>query len=90
MTEMVVKLENIEIRGHEVKTSRKDGSEYLIVRYEDETGKNYEIVDRNMGNEPGYKRGTVGDFYANLRFGKTKKGDTYANLEVSRFEAAKS
>ena len=36
---MIVKLENIEIRGHEVKESKKDGKKYMVVRYEDETGR---------------------------------------------------
>lgn len=84
---MIVKIENIEIRGHEVKESKKDGKPYLIVRFEDETGKAHEILDRDMENEPFYKRGTVGDLYADLDIGKN-----FTKFAVSRFktkEAAK-
>lgn len=81
---MIVKLENIEIRGHEVKESKKDGKKYMVVRYEDETGKSYEIVDRDMDNEQYYKRGTVGHIYANLTI-----RPNFTNIEVTRFEAVK-
>lgn len=79
---MKVKIENIEIRGHEVKESKKDGKPYMIVRFEDEAGRSYDIVDRDMENEPYYKRGTTGNIYAELTMGK------YTNLSVSRFEVA--
>lgn len=82
---MIVKIENIEIRGHEVKESKKDGKPYMIVRFEDETGRSYEILDRDMDNQPYYKRGTVGDIYADLTMTKT-----WARLEVSRFQTAKA
>lgn len=80
---MIVKIENIEIRGHEVKESKKDGSKYLIVRFEDETGKAHEILDRDMDNQPYYKRGTVGDIYAELDIGRS-----FTKFQVSRFAAA--
>jgi len=78
---MIVKIENIEIRGHEVKESKKDGSKYIIVRFEDETGKSHEIIDRDMENEPYYKRGTVGSIYADLDIGRS-----FTKFQVSRFE----
>lgn len=77
---MKVKIENIEIRGHEVKESKKDGKPYMIVRFEDETGRSHEILDRDMENEAYYKRGTVGNIYAELIMGK------YTNLSVTKFE----
>lgn len=80
---MIVKIENIEIRGHEVKESKKDGKPYMVVRFEDETGKAYEILDRDMDNQPYYKRGTVGDIYADLDIGKS-----FTKFQVSRFQAA--
>ena len=80
---MIVKIENIEIRGHEVKESKKDGSKYLIVRFEDETGKAHEILDRDMDNQPYDKRGTVGDIYAELDIGRS-----FTKFTVSRFAAA--
>lgn len=78
---MKIKIENVEIRGHEVKESKKDGKPYMVVRFEDETGRSHEILDRDMENEPYYKRGTVGNIYAELVMGK------YTNLSVTRFEA---
>lgn len=82
---MIVKIENIEVRGHEVKESRKDSSKYMIVRFEDEAGKSHEIVDRDMENEPFYRRGTIGAIYANLDI-----GPKFTKFEVTRFEAAKA
>ena len=38
----------------------------MVVRFEDETGKAHEILDRDMENQQYYKRGTVGDIYADL------------------------
>lgn len=76
-----VKIENIEIRGHEVKESKKDGKPYMVVRFEDETGKAHEILDRDMENEPYYKRGTVGDIYADLDIGKS-----FTRFQVSSFQ----
>ncbi len=81
---MVVKIENIEIRGHEVKESKKDGKPYMVVRFEDETGKAHEILDRDMENQQYYKRGTVGDIYADLDIGKS-----FTRFQVSRFQARK-
>ena len=81
---MTVKLENIEIRGHEVKESKKDGKPYMVVRFEDETGKAHEILDRDMENQQYYKRGTVGDIYADLDIGKS-----FTRFQVSRFQARK-
>lgn len=80
---MIVKIENIEIRGHEVKQSKKDGSEYMIVRFEDETGKSHEIIDRDMEREQYYKRGTVGDLYADLDIGRS-----FTRFAVSEFRQA--
>lgn len=66
-----VKLENVEIRGCERRISKKeDAREYLLVRFEDETGKPLEIVDRDIEREQYYKRGTIGDIYADLNIGK--------------------
>ena len=67
---MKVKIENIEIRGVEVKESKKDSSQYMIVRFEDETGTPTEIVDRDMARRAYYQRGQVGDIIADLRMGR--------------------
>lgn len=78
---MIVKIEGVEIRGHEVKQSKKDGSSYMIVRFEDVTGKAYEIIDRDMENESFYTRGAQGHLYADLDIGKA-----FTKFTVSRFE----
>ena len=80
---MIVKIEDVEIRGHEVKQSKKDGSDYLIVRFEDATGKSHNIVDRDMENRKFYNRGVQGYFYADLDI-----GPKWTHLTVSRFVAA--
>lgn len=82
---MIVKLENIEVRGCETKESKKDGSKYMIVRFEDETGKSHEIIDRDMENQKYYKRGTVGDIYADLDIRQN-----YTKFQVSRFQEGKA
>lgn len=78
---MLVKIENVEIRGHEVKESKKDGKPYMVVRFEDVTGRSHEILDRDMDNEPFYKRGVVGHIYADLDI-----GPKFTKFVVSRFE----
>lgn len=86
---MMVKIENIEVRGVEVKESKKDGSKYMVIRFEDETGRSHEILDRDMENQPHYKRGAVGDMWADLIMGKTRDGTSYARLDLKRFQLAK-
>lgn len=83
MKSLIVKIEDVEIRGHEVKESKKDGKPYMIVRYEDERGVSREIVDRDMENEPYYKRGTRGVIHAELDIGRS-----FTRFEVARFVMA--
>ena len=80
---LLVKIEDIEIRGYEVKQSRTTGRDYLVVRFEDVAGKSHSIVDRDMENRKYYNKGVQGYFYANLDMGKK-----YTNFEVSRFVVA--
>lgn len=76
---------DIEIRGHEVKTSKKDGKPYMVVRYEDQTGKSFEILDRDMDREQFYKRGTLGSFYAEVDIGRN-----FSSVRVSEFKIGKT
>lgn len=78
---MLVKIENVEIRGHEVKESKKDGKPYMVVRFEDTTGRSHEILDRDMDNQPYYRRGVQGHIYADLDIGRS-----FTRFTVSRFE----
>lgn len=72
MFEMNLEAKNVEVRGHEKKTSQQ-GKEYLIVRVEDETGRPSELYDPNVENSSYYERGTIGDFSLNVRIGKYSK-----------------
>lgn len=73
---MLVLAKNLEIRGVERKLSKKTDSEYLIVRIEDETGKSYELMDRDIENQKYYKRGVQCDLELDLRIGK------YTNITI--------
>lgn len=77
---MIVKIEDIEVRGCAVKQSKKDGSDYMVMRFEDSTGEAHEIVDRDMSRQPFYKRGTQGDLYCTLDIAKA-----FTRFEVSEF-----
>lgn len=66
---MKLQANNVNIRGCEKKTNKK-GEPYLLVRYEDESGKPEEIVDKDMSREPYYKRDTVGTLYVDLEIKK--------------------
>lgn len=63
---MRVSATNLEIRGKEVKTSQKTGNEYIIARVEDDTGKSYEFIDRDMDHFEYYKKGRTADFVLDL------------------------
>lgn len=82
---MRVKIENIEVRGKEVKESKQNDSKYMVIRFDDEAGERYEIIDRDMNRESLYTRGLVGDIVAELKQGRTKDGGSYANLSVVDF-----
>ena len=80
---MIAKIENIEIRGFEVKQSKKDGKDYMVVRFEDVTGKGYELVDRDMENQRYYNRGVQGDLYIDI-----DRAAKFTRIEICRFAAA--
>lgn len=79
---MIAKVNNLEIRGKEKKVSNKTNREYLIVRVDDESGKNIELLDWNIENFERYKKGLVADFELNLNIGK------YINISVKDFTIA--
>ena len=62
-------IENVNIRGHEVKTN-KNGEPYVIVRFEDETGKAYELVDKDVERADFYKRNTDMELTVTIDIGK--------------------
>jgi len=68
-------VKNVNIRGCEAGTNKK-GEGYLIVRFEDETGKAYELIDKGMDRQPYYKRNTDMDLVINIDIGK------YTNVRI--------
>lgn len=80
---MIAKVENLEIRGFERRKSQKTDNEYLIVRVEDEQGKQEELIDRDLDNEKFYKKGTMVDMLLTISFGK------YTNVSVRKLTLKK-
>lgn len=80
---MIVEAKNLEVRGVEKKTSKKSNDEYLIVRVEDETGRAYELLDRDTENMSAYKRGVECDLTLDLRLGK------YTNVTIVKMAVHK-
>lgn len=70
------KVENLEIRGKEVKDGKN--GKYAVVRFDNEAGDRLEFVDRDEERFDYYKRGKVCDVY--LRITNTSK---YTNFVIS-------
>lgn len=62
-------IHNANIRGHEVKTN-KNGGQYVLVRYEDETGKQETLVDKDMSRVDYYVRDKNMDLYIDIDQGR--------------------
>lgn len=80
---MIVEARNLEICGVEKRTSKKSDGEYLIVRVEDETGRAYELLDRDVENMSAYKRGVECNLTLDLRLGK------YTNVSIVKMDIIK-
>lgn len=80
---MIFEARNLEIRGVEKRTSKKSDGEYLIVRVEDETGRAYELLDRDVENMSAYKRGVECNLTLDLRLGK------YTNVSIVKMDIIK-
>ena len=80
---MIVEAKNLEIRGVEKRTSKKSEEEYLIVRVEYETGRAYELLDRDVENMSAYKRGVECNLTLDLRLGK------YTNVSIVKMDIIK-
>lgn len=65
---MKAKINNVCIRGCEPKEGK--GGKYLLVRFEDSTGKANELVDKDMSRQPYYQRDTKGDLDIDIQIGK--------------------
>lgn len=62
-------IHNVNIRGHEVKTN-KNGGQYVLVRYEEETGKPETLVDKDMSRVDYYVRDKKMDLYIDIDQGR--------------------
>lgn len=69
------KVENLEIRGHEVKEGKN--GEYVIVKFDNEAGDRLEFIDRNKERFDDYKRGQLCDIW--LKVTDTAK---YTNFTI--------
>lgn len=70
------KIENLEIRGHEVRDGKN--GKYAVVRFDTESGDRLEFVDRDQERFEYYKRGMVCDLW--LRITNTPR---YTNFTIS-------
>ena len=64
------------IRGHEVKTN-KNGGQYVLVRYEDETGKPETLVDKDLDRAKYYVRDKIMDLFIEI-----DQGRQYTNIRI--------
>lgn len=78
---MKAKIEKADIRGHEIKENKK-GEKYILVRFEDETGKPETLVDKEMTRAEFYKRGTIMDLYIDIVSGRTRDGQPYTSIKL--------
>lgn len=69
MLNLNCEVHNVNIRGCEARKN-KNGGEYLLVRFDDETGKAHELVDKDMSRQPYYKRGVDMTLYINIDQGQ--------------------
>lgn len=67
------KIENACIRGCQRGTN-KQGGEYLLVNFEDETGTQSQLVDNDVDREKYYKRNNEGDLYVQIKEVSGKNG----------------
>lgn len=69
---------DLEFRGLEEKESKKDGSKYMIVKFDDESAERLEFIDRDMDNKSFYKRG---DYYNVLL--EINNTQSYTNIKIT-------
>lgn len=72
------KVENLEIRGHEVKDGKN--GEYAVVRFDNEAGDRLEFIDRDKDRFEYYKRGQLCDIW--LKVTDTAKYTNFTIVEM--------
>lgn len=70
---MKATINDVCIRGCEQRHSDKSGNNYLLVRFEDSTGKPYELADMDTTRQQYYTRDTQGDLQIDIVQGKYTK-----------------
>lgn len=73
------KVEDLEIRGHEVKDGKN--GEYAVVRFDNEAGDRLEFIDRDKDRFDYYKRGKFCDIW--LKITNTQK---YTNFTITEMK----
>lgn len=73
---MKATIQNALIRGHEVKTN-KAGGKYVLIRYEDETGKPETVVDKDLSRADYYVRDKVMNIFIDI-----DQGRNFTNIRV--------
>lgn len=66
------------VRGYEEKTSQK-GTNYLIVRFEDQAGRPFTVCDHQVDRKALYKRNVEGDLEIEISTGK------FTNISITGF-----
>lgn len=69
-------IHNACIRGHEVKTN-KNGGQYVLVRFEDETGAPQQLPDRDIDRASYYVRDTMMDLCIEI-----DQGRQFTNIRI--------
>lgn len=72
---MKVKVENIELRGYEIRTSTQaNGSQYGVMYFEEESGRSSNILVRDLSLlNSSFKKGSFADLTCELGIGKYTK-----------------
>lgn len=72
---------DLEFRGLEVKESKRDSSEYMIVKFDDESAERLEFIDRDMDNKPFYKRGKYYNVLLDINITRDYTNVSIANVK---------
>lgn len=81
--ELKATIQNVNIRGREERENKK-GEPYCLVRFEDETGKANELIDKDMERAKFYNRDTEGDLVISI-----EKSSKYTNIRIIDFKMRK-
>jgi hypothetical protein len=78
------KIENLEIRGKEIKEGKS--GEYAIIRLDDESGERLEFIDRNPERFDFYKRRAICDIWVTVTSCKDFTNFTICDMKIKDTE----